>query len=133
MTCPSENRLRSHCIAWPNDTPTSHTAATLSLDSSHDADAGLTAREVVQTIHQRGGYYMGLLKSNRPSLQEAVALWIEVHWQQGEGHPEADGVHWGKGHGRLECRSLISYAFHFFPRFLTHHNTGENCVAQMMR
>ena len=69
-------------------------------------DAGLMEREVVQTIHQRGGYYIGLLKSNQPSLHEAVALWIEASWPSEEGRPEADSIHWDKGHGRLECREV---------------------------
>ncbi len=63
-------------------------------------DAGLLTREVAQTILEKGGAYLGLLKGNHGEVTTAIAYWLEV--QLGAAAP--DYVEIDKRHGRLEKR-----------------------------
>ena len=63
-------------------------------------DAGLLTREVAQTILEKGGAYLGLLKGNHGEVTSAVAYWLEV--QLGTAPP--DYVEMDKRHGRVEKR-----------------------------
>lgn len=63
-------------------------------------DAGLLTREVAQTILEKGGAYLGLLKGNHGEVTSAIAYWLEV--QLGPAPP--DYVEITKRHGRVEKR-----------------------------
>ncbi len=73
-------------------------------------DAMLTQRELARQILGRGGHYLMVVKQNQPRTVEAIAELFEV----GSWMPcEIGARYWrsrsfGKGHGRLETRTLES-------------------------
>ncbi len=71
-------------------------------------DAMLTQRRIAQQIRSQGGHYLMVVKDNQPGMRDAIAELFEVEsWM-----PSEIGTrYWkyestGKGHGRLETRTL---------------------------
>lgn len=73
-------------------------------------DALLTQRELARQIIEQGGHYLMVVKDNQPNTRKAIAELFEVgSWMPSEiGTRYWKYSNYGKGHGRLETRTLES-------------------------
>lgn len=68
-------------------------------------DAGLTQSRVIDTILDKEGECVGILKENHREVKEAVEVWIEDR-RLAAGEVPPDAVQVDKGHGRIERRAV---------------------------
>lgn len=69
-------------------------------------DALLTQQAIARQIRQQQGHYLMVVKENQPALYRAIALVFELPPPQEVEHHLDQVTTVGKGHGRLETRTL---------------------------